>query len=57
MKKQQKGKTFYEDWRIRESRNLSGELNYLFGEEKLKAISKCKVLNLETNSIMLVGKL
>lgn len=45
------------DWRIRESRNLSGELNYLFGEEKLKAISKCKVLNLETNSIMLVGKL
>lgn len=45
------------DWRIRESRNLSGELSYLFGEEKLKAISKCKVLNLETNFIMLVGEL
>ena len=47
----------YTDWRIRESRNQSGTLSYLFGKERFSAISECKVLNLETNSILSVSDL
>ena len=47
----------YTDWRIRESRNQSGTLSYLFGKERFRAISECKVLNLETNSILSVSDL
>jgi hypothetical protein len=41
----------YTDWRIRESRDINGNLNYLSGIERMKEISEVPVVELKTNSI------
>ena len=43
------------DWRIRESRNISGKLDYLELSDARKQISKCHVFDLETNTIVTVA--
>ena len=40
----------YTQSNIRESRSESGDLTFLSGEQKLRAISDCKVINLDSKS-------
>lgn len=47
----------YVDWRIRESRDLNGELTYLSGSERLKVIKDLPLLDLDTMQMQTVGKL
>ena len=39
----------YVDSNIRESRNKNGELNYISGDEKIREIENCEVVDLSTN--------
>jgi hypothetical protein len=41
----------YTDWRIRESRDISGKLNYLSGNERLKEIFEVPIFELKTKSV------
>ena len=41
----------YTQSNILESRSNSGDLTFLSGQEKLKAISNCEVVNLNSNSM------
>lgn len=47
----------YTDWRIRDSRGLNGELTYLDGSERLKAIKDLYLLDLDTMQMQTVAKL
>lgn len=43
------------DWRVRESRNISGKLDYLGFSDAQKQISQCHIFDLETNTIVTVA--
>ena len=45
------------DWRIRESRDNLGRLNYLSGHSRLEEISDCKVVNLKNNKLISVSEI
>jgi hypothetical protein len=45
------------DWRVRESRDMTGKLSFLSKLDAIKAISECKVMDLTTSEIYSVGQI
>ena len=43
------------DWRVRESRDKLGSLNYLSGQNRLNEILECEVVDLNTNKLVTLG--
>jgi hypothetical protein len=45
------------DWRVRESRDLNGNLSFLSKLDAIKAISECKIMDLTTSETYSVGQI
>jgi len=45
------------DWRVRESRDMSGNLSFLSKSDAIKTISDCKITNLTTSETYSVGQI
>ena len=45
------------DWRVRESRDIKGNLSYLTKQEAIKVISDCKLIDITTSEFRQVGQI
>ena len=45
----------FTDWRVRESRDESGNLSYLYGSERADIIKSLKVLNINNDTLVELG--
>jgi hypothetical protein len=49
--------TMYTDWRVRESRDSSGALNYLAGQDRIRAISELPLVHVSTGNVSILADL